>query len=88
MRFSNNQIQMINNLVKVSMIYKEGMNYSLKKYEDIFTGSGFDSLKHFIEIYAYERQGSARAYRRIALDVLNERYEKPKWKIPTKLLSS
>lgn len=84
MNYRNNQNEIVKNLVKVSKLYKDRMKHSNKKYGPIFTGTGFNALIHFVEVYAYERQGAAPAYSLIASEVIKSKFTKNNWKIPNK----
>ncbi len=83
MQFNELQINIAKFLKKVSPIYQ---NYFL--YKKIFREqfeNGYKALVCFLKNYAYERQGAAAAYSKIALKVVSNRYQnKYNWRVSTK----
>ena len=86
MDFDERQINIAKLLNQVSPIYQK---YFLSDKDKIFTEQftdGYRALECFLGHYAYERQGAAAAYPKIALKCIDERYEGgDKWRIPTKI---
>jgi len=82
MRFNESQIRAAKLLEKVSFIYH---NYYLddEVYKEQFKDS-YKALIVFLKKYAYERQGAAAAYSKIAYRCVSERYHDGAiWSVPT-----
>ena len=83
MHFNESQINIAKFLKKVSPIYQ---NYFLwkKLFREQFE-NGYKALICFLKNYAYERQGAAAAYSKIALKCFSNRYQDGhNWRVPTK----
>lgn len=83
MHFNESQINIAKFLKKVSPIYQ---NYFLceKIFREQFE-NGYKALVCFLKNYAYERQGAAAAYSKIALKCVSNRYQNGhNWRVPTK----
>ncbi len=82
MSFTEDQKNKAKILDKFSKIYKN-IYISDKKFQEQFT-NGYIALEIFLGSYAYERQGSPNAFKKIALDCISKRYDNGnKWAIPT-----
>jgi len=70
-------------LNKVSLIHQNFLPNDTKRTQ-IFK-KGYESLIHFMEGYAYERQGAAKAYPKIAVSCISNKYQNGNdWRVPTK----
>lgn len=82
MNFSESQVGIARFLNRVSPIFQ---NYFLRKkiFRDQFK-NGYKALVCFLRHYAYERQGAAAAYPRIASECVSEKYRNGhNWRVPT-----
>ncbi|HEC93021.1 MAG TPA: hypothetical protein ENI51_08545 [Candidatus Atribacteria bacterium] len=83
MNFNDQQINIAKLLNRISSIYQ---NYFL--YEEIFKEqfeNGYQALVCFLKSYAYERQGAPKAYSRIAIKCISNRFKNVhNWNVPTK----
>jgi len=83
MYFNESQINNAKLLEKVSPIYQ---NYFLSReiFREQFE-NGYKALVCFLRSYAYERQGAAKAYSKISVKCVSNRYQKgDNWSVPTK----
>jgi len=83
MSFSKSQINTAKFLKEVSPIYQ---NYFLRRkiFREQFK-NGHEALVCFLTNYAYERQGAATAYSKIALKCVSSKYKNGhNWRVPTK----
>lgn len=84
MQFDKSQINIAKLLKKVSPIYQNCYLHNDMKLREQFDG-GYKALVCFLENYAYERQGSAAAYPKIALKCVSNIYQNGyNWRVPTK----
>ncbi len=83
MSFTESQKNIARLLQKVSPVYQ---NYFLcrKIFREQFE-NGYEALICFLENYAYERQGAAAAYSKIALKCVSSKYQNGLiWRVPTR----
>jgi len=81
MRFKKSQIKAAKLFEKVSFIYK---NYFL--HDAMFKNQfkdGYTALVCFLKNYAYERQGSPKAYSEIAVECVSRYKGEKEWEVPT-----
>ena len=81
MNFIESQTNIVRFLKKVSPVYQ---NYFLcrKIFREQFR-SGYKALVCFLKNYAYERQGAAPAYSKIALKCVSSKYQNGRnWRVP------
>jgi len=81
MRFTDDQKRKAKLIAKASFIY-QNLFLEGKKYPEQFE-NGYAALIRFISSYAYERQGSAAAYPRIAEKSINGIFNKKTWNVPS-----
>ena len=80
----NNQIQNLRIIEKLSEIYKSQYISDSEYIDQLENENGYLALRIFVKNYAYERQGRARAYPRIAVDCISEYFNNgDSWDIPT-----
>ena len=83
MHFNESQINIAKFLKKVSPIYQN--SFLCKKIFREQFENGYKALVCFLKNYAYERQGAAAAYSKIALKCVSNKYQNgSNWRVPTK----
>jgi len=83
MRFGKSQVDIAKLLSKVSPIYQNLLQKDIQRIP-LFK-DGYNALVLFLNNYAYERQGAAKAYPKIAVRCVSNKYKNPSnWTCPTK----